>query len=62
MSDEDKKYYEGLTGKECKVLPSLMIEDSVRDLPQTERKDIIIYYYLFKSVLSLFLFNYSLLL
>jgi len=41
-NESDKKYYEGLTGKECKVLPSLMIEDSVRDLPQTERKDIII--------------------
>ena len=38
----DKKYYEGLTGKECKILPSLMIEDSIKDLPQVERKDIII--------------------
>tara|TARA_R110002167_G_scaffold49519_3_gene145031 strand:- start:201 stop:1106 length:906 start_codon:yes stop_codon:yes gene_type:complete len=38
----DKKYYEGLTGKECRVLTSLMIEDSVNNLPQTERKDIII--------------------
>ena len=41
-NESDKKYYEGLTGKECKVLPSLMIEDSVRDLPQIKRKDIII--------------------
>ena len=38
----DKRYYEGLTGKECKILPSLMIEDSIKDLPQIERKDIII--------------------
>ncbi len=38
----DKKYYEGLTGKECKILPSLMIEDSIKDLPQVERKDVII--------------------
>ncbi len=38
----DKKYFEGLTSKECKILPSLMIEDCVKDLPQIERKDIII--------------------
>ena len=38
----DKKYYEGLTGKECKILPSLMVEDSIKDLPQVDRKDIII--------------------
>lgn len=38
----DKKYYEGLTGKECKILPSLMVEDSIKDLPQIERKDVII--------------------
>ena len=41
-NDSDKRYYEGLTGKECKILPSLMIEDSIKDLPQVERKDIII--------------------
>ena len=41
-NESDKKYYEGLTGKECKVLTSLMIEDSVNNLPQVERKDIII--------------------
>jgi len=29
----DKKYFEGLTGKECKIMPSLMIEDSIKDLP-----------------------------
>lgn len=38
----DKKYYEGLTGKECKILPSLMIEDSIKDLPKVERQNIII--------------------
>lgn len=41
-NESDKKYYEGLTNKECKVLSSLMIEDSVKNLPQIERKDIII--------------------
>ncbi len=38
----DKRYYEGLTGKECKILPSLMIEDSIKNIPQVERKNIII--------------------
>tara|TARA_R110000744_G_scaffold188174_1_gene307475 strand:+ start:895 stop:1788 length:894 start_codon:yes stop_codon:yes gene_type:complete len=38
----DQKYYEGLTGKKCKILSSLMIEDSINNLPQVERKDIII--------------------
>tara|TARA_Y100001972_G_scaffold91795_1_gene112385 strand:+ start:3350 stop:4255 length:906 start_codon:yes stop_codon:yes gene_type:complete len=38
----DQKYYEGLTGKKCKILPSLMIEDCINNLPQIERKDIII--------------------
>tara|TARA_R110002012_G_scaffold49960_3_gene129438 strand:+ start:1283 stop:2197 length:915 start_codon:yes stop_codon:yes gene_type:complete len=41
-NQSDKKYYEGLTDKECKILPSLMIEDSIKNLPQVERKDIII--------------------
>jgi len=41
-NQSDKKYYEGLTGKEVKILPSLMIEDSVNNLPQVERKDVII--------------------
>tara|TARA_R110002050_G_scaffold38677_4_gene95323 strand:+ start:1072 stop:1965 length:894 start_codon:yes stop_codon:yes gene_type:complete len=41
-NESDKKYYEGLTGKECKVLPTLMIEDSISNLPQVKRKDIII--------------------
>ena len=36
-NESDKKYYEGLTSKECKILPSLMIEDSIKDLPQVKR-------------------------
>ena len=31
----DKKYFEGLTGKLCRVLPSLMIEDTLTDIPKT---------------------------
>jgi len=38
----DQKYYEGLTGKKCKILPSLMIEDSINNLPQVDKKNIII--------------------
>ena len=30
-NESDKKYYEGLTSKECKILPSLMIEDSIKN-------------------------------
>jgi hypothetical protein len=41
-NQSDKRYYEGLTSKECKILPSLMIEDSIKNLPQVKRKDIII--------------------
>ena len=41
-NESDKKYYEGLTGKECKILPSLMIEDLIKDLPQAERSNVII--------------------
>jgi hypothetical protein len=41
-NESDKKYYEGLTDKECKVLPSLMIENSINNLPQIKRKDAII--------------------
>ena len=41
-NESDKKYYEGLTGKECKILPSLMIEDSIKDLPQVERNNVMI--------------------
>ena len=41
-NESDKRYYEGLTSKECKILPTLMIEDSITNLPQVKRKDIII--------------------
>ena len=45
-NESDKRYYEGLTGKECKILPSLMIEDSINArnwlLHENDRKDIII--------------------
>jgi hypothetical protein len=41
-NESDRKYYEGLTGKECKVLPSLMIKDSISNLPKVKRKDVII--------------------
>tara|TARA_B100000519_G_C14250126_1_gene441995 strand:+ start:57 stop:977 length:921 start_codon:yes stop_codon:yes gene_type:complete len=38
----DKKYYEGLTGKECRVMQSLMIEDSVKDLNIENRNSVMI--------------------
>ncbi len=37
----DKKYFEGLTGKQCQVLPSLMIEDSVK-VPKLNRTNVMI--------------------
>ena len=41
-NQSDKRYYQGLTGKECKILPSLMIEDSIKDLPKVNREGVII--------------------
>jgi hypothetical protein len=41
-NESDKKYYEGLTNKECKILPSLMVEDSISNLPNVKRENIII--------------------
>ena len=41
-NEADKKYYQGLTNKECKILPSLMIEDSIKDLPKVNREGVII--------------------
>jgi len=38
----DKKYYQGLTGKSCHVMPSLMIEDSIKDLPEIDRSGVMI--------------------
>jgi hypothetical protein len=40
-NESDKKYYTGLTGKKCTVLPSLIIEDSVSNLPKANRENII---------------------
>ena len=37
----DKKYFEGLTGKVCQVLPSLMIEDSIQ-VPKVDRSNVMI--------------------
>ena len=41
-NQSDKNYYEGLTGKECKILPSLMIEDSIGNLPKVNRQNVVI--------------------
>ena len=38
----DQKYYKGLTGKDTYVMPSLMIEDSIKDLPKVIRKECMI--------------------
>ena len=38
----DKKYYEGTTGKKCIVLPSLIIEDEINNLPTEDRTGAII--------------------
>ena len=38
----DKKYYQGLTGKDCYVMPSLMIEDLIEDLPEVNRTGVMI--------------------
>tara|TARA_B100002019_G_C21240955_1_gene585521 strand:+ start:283 stop:1212 length:930 start_codon:yes stop_codon:yes gene_type:complete len=41
-NESDKKYYKGLVGKECRLMPTLMVEDLIKDLPQVERKNVII--------------------
>jgi len=39
----DQKYYQGLTAHpDVRVLPSLMIEDAIGELPQVERKNVMI--------------------
>jgi len=39
----DKTYYEGITGhKDVRILPTLMIEDSIKDLPKEDRKGVMI--------------------
>ena len=44
-NEADRRYYKGLTGKECKILPSLMIEDGITGnylIHPSNRKDVII--------------------
>lgn len=41
-NESDVKYFRGLTGKECKVMPTLMIEDLISNLPEVERSNVII--------------------
>tara|TARA_R110001592_G_scaffold314659_1_gene590375 strand:+ start:16698 stop:17627 length:930 start_codon:yes stop_codon:yes gene_type:complete len=41
-NESDKKYYKGLVNKECRLMPTLMIEDLIKDLPQIERNNIMI--------------------
>ena len=36
----DQKYYEGLVGKECRLMPTLMVEDLLKDLPVVERSNV----------------------
>jgi len=39
----DKKYFKGITGHpDVRILPTLMIEDSIKDLPREERKGVMI--------------------
>ena len=38
----DKKYYEGLTGKTCKLMQCLMLEDNISQLPDVERSGVMI--------------------
>ena len=41
-NESDKKYYKGLVNKECRLMPTLMIEDLIKDFPQVERNNIMI--------------------
>ena len=41
-NSSDKKYYEGLVNKRCELMPTLMIEDLLKDLPTVDRKDVMI--------------------
>ena len=41
-NDRDKEYYEGLLDKKCYINPTLMIEDSIKDVPALERNNVII--------------------
>jgi hypothetical protein len=41
-NESDKKYYAGLTGKDCYVMSSLMIEDTLQELPDINRENVMI--------------------
>ncbi len=41
-NDRDKEYYEGLLNKNCYINPTLMVEDSIKDMPLVERDNTII--------------------
>ena len=41
-NESDKKYYEGLTGKLCKLMPCLMLEDNIKQLPSVDRSGVMI--------------------
>ena len=41
-NESDIKYFKGLIDKECKLMPTLMIEDLIKNLPTVERKNIMI--------------------
>lgn len=41
-NDVDVRYFTGLTGKACYTLQSLMIEDTIKDLPEVKREGVII--------------------
>tara|TARA_R110002012_G_scaffold15562_5_gene61696 strand:+ start:768 stop:1709 length:942 start_codon:yes stop_codon:yes gene_type:complete len=36
----DRQYFQGLIGKECRLMPTLMIEDLIKDLPNVERSGV----------------------
>jgi len=41
-NESDISYFEGLLSKQCRLMPTLMIEDLIKDLPSVERKNIMI--------------------
>jgi len=41
-NESDIQYFQGLTDKECKLMPTLMIEDLIKDLPVVKRENAII--------------------
>ena len=41
-NDCDKDYYEGLLGKPCFINPTLMVEDLIKDMPESHRNNVII--------------------